>query len=346
MAESLRRRAIRVKRNRGRAGAGPSGYHRLMSFQPTRVAVIGATGPIGIHLIRELARRGLAVRAISRRPDALRPLFAGAGVELAAADALDPEAIRRAVEGCDLVVDCIGLPPERMADHPRTARAISGAAREVAAHCLQVSSYWSFLPHRSEVVDEGLPRQGGHEWFRLRREAEDVMLAAGAAVVHLPDFFGPYVHTSSVQGALAQAAAGVPVQWLGRRDTPREVAYVPDAARIVAALACREEAYGTDWGLPGSGTLTGERLAEIAGAHLGRRVTLRTFPGWLLGILAPLHPTLREIRPILPHYVRPVRYDTRKLTDLLGPVETTPLEEAIPATLDWIAARGLSPEVR
>ncbi len=310
---------------------------RGMSFEPGRIAVMGATGPTGIHLVRELAGRGRKVLAVSRRRQSLEELFSELGVEVAAADALDDGVTSRVVQGCDLVVDCIGLPPQRMADHPRTAEVISRAARAAGARCLQISSYWSFLPHRGEEVSEDQPRLGGHDWFRLRREAEDVMLAAGAAVVHLPDFFGPHVHTSSVQMALGEALAGKPVQWLGRSDTPREVAYVADAMRIVANLAERDEAYGADWGLPGSGHLTGKKLAEIASEHLGRAVALRAAPGWLLRILARVHPAVRPIRPLIPHYVRAVRYDTSKLRRLLGEVETTPLEVAIPATLDWIA---------
>jgi hypothetical protein len=64
-----------------------------------------------------------------------------------------------------------------------------------------------------------------------------MMLVAGAAVVHLPDFFGPEVHTSTVQNALEEAISGKPVSWMGQSDTPREAAYVPDAMRIVANLA-------------------------------------------------------------------------------------------------------------
>ena len=310
-----------------------------MTFEPKRIAVIGATGPTGVLLVRELASRGRKVVAVSRRREVLEKLFGGEGVEVAAADALDAESIGRAVEGCDLVIDCIGLPPDRMADHPKTAHVISQAARTAGARCLQISSYWSFFPHQGEVVNEAHPRRGGHEWFRLRREAEDVMLAAGAAVVHLPDFFGPHVHTSTVQMALEQAVAGKPVSWLGRSETPREAAYLPDAMRIVADLAERDEAYGTDWGLPGSGLLTADRLAEIASEHLGRPVTVRAAPGWLLKILSLVHPALREVRPVIPHYVRAVRYDTSKVRGLLGEVKTTPFEEAIPATLDWIAKR-------
>lgn len=311
-----------------------------MASPRNRVTVIGATGPTGIHVVREFAQRGRSVLAVSRRLDTPGGVFADhPGVRTAAVDALDPDAVARVVEGCDLVVDCIGLPPERMADHPRIARVVSEAARRASARCVQISSYWSFLPHDGEVVDERHPRRGGHAWFRLRREAEDIFLAAGAAVVHLPDFFGPHVHTSSVQAALQEAAAGGPVHCLGRADTARETAYVPDAMRIVADLAERDEAYGTDWGLPGSGPLSAERLAAIASEHLGTPIRVSPASGWMLQILSLVHPKLRAIRPIVPHYTRPVRYDTSKLRALLGEMLTTPLEQAIPETLRWIGER-------
>ncbi len=314
------------------------------------ITVLGATGPTGIHLVRELAGRGRRVVAVSRSRDRLEELFSGdAGPEggaalphpvgIATADALDPAAVARVVDGSDLVVDCIGLPPERMADHPKTARVIAEAARETGARCLQISSYWAFLPHRGESVSEGHPREGGHRWFQLRREAEDAMLASGAAVVHLPDFFGPHVHTSTVQNALREAVAGEPVNWLGRADVPREASYVPDAMRIVADLAEREAAYGTDWAIPGSGPLTAERLAAVASGHLGREVSVRAYPAWLLKLLAWVHPALRQARPMIPHYVRPVHYDTTKLRSLLGDPDLTPFEEAIPRTLDWLQGK-------
>lgn len=41
------------------------------------------------------------------------------------------------------------------------------------------------------------------------------MLGAGAAVVHLPDFFGSHVHTGTVQNALQEAASGKAVNWRG-----------------------------------------------------------------------------------------------------------------------------------
>lgn len=304
-----------------------------------RIAVIGSTGPTGIHLVRELVSRGRTVVAVSRRRDRMEDLFDSDRVEIRVADALDAGAVGAAVSGCTLVADCIGLPPERMADHPRTARIIVDAAAKADARCLQLSSYWSFFPQRLQVVNESHPRRGGHKWFRLRREAEEIMISAGAAVVHLPDFFGPHVHTSTVQLALQEAVAAKPVSWLGRTDIEREVGYVPDLMRIVADLAEHPDAYGTDWGLPGAGCLTGERCAQISAAKLGRPVGVRGSTRWLLRVLTLVHPQLRRIRPIVPEYLKPVRYDTSKLRNTIGDPSLTSLEAAIGETLAWLERR-------
>lgn len=112
---------------------------------------------------------------------------------------------------------------------------------------------------------------------------------------------------------------------------------MPDAMRTVADLAERDEAYGEDWAVPGNGVLSPRALAGIAGEHLGREIAVRPAPPWLLRLLGLLIPKLRPVVPLAPHYSRPVRYDASKLTGLLGPVERTPLPEAIAATLTWLA---------
>jgi hypothetical protein len=42
-------------------------------------------------------------------------------------------------------------------------------------------------------MNESHPRSGGPPWVRYRREAEDILCEAGAAILHLPDFYGPHV---------------------------------------------------------------------------------------------------------------------------------------------------------
>src|SRR5262249_19896581 len=88
----------------------------------TKIAIVGATGPTGIHLVAELCRHTAAVRVIARDMDKLARLFPDAAVAKRSADILDADATLRAIDGCDLVYDCVGLPGDQMHLHPVTAR--------------------------------------------------------------------------------------------------------------------------------------------------------------------------------------------------------------------------------
>ena len=62
----------------------------------TKIAIVGATGPTGIHLAAELCRHTAAVRVIARDMDKLARLFPDAAVEKRPADILDADATLRA----------------------------------------------------------------------------------------------------------------------------------------------------------------------------------------------------------------------------------------------------------
>ena len=187
-------------------------------------------------------------------------------------------------------------------------------------------------------MNESHPRSGGPPWVRYRREAEDVLCEAGAAILHLPDFYGPYVHVSTLQNALNEAASGKTVNWLGSADTQREYIYVPDAMRIAAAVGARTKAFGGHWCLPGGGPLSGRQAAEIAGRYLGRPVKLRSAGMMTLRIVSLFNKDLRGLLQVAPDYMKPVNYDTRKLLRLLGPQRMTSYADGIGQTLTWISS--------
>jgi nucleoside-diphosphate-sugar epimerase len=138
-------------------------------------------------------------------------------------------------------------------------------------------------------MNEDHPRSGGPPWVRYRREAEDVLREAGAAILHLPDFYGPHVHVSTLQNALFEAASGKAVNWLGRTDVQREYVYVPDAMRIAVGIGARNDALGEHWCLPGSGPLSGRQVADIAARHFGRQVKMRSVRMTTLRIVSPFN---------------------------------------------------------
>ena len=304
-----------------------------------RIAVLGATGPTGRALACELLGRESAVRVVSRRADALRACFPAQEFEKTPGDAMEYASLAAALEGCDLVIDCIGLPGERMAEHPASARNIARFVMRSGARCMQVSSYWSFMPIKELPLSERHPRQGGPPWARFRRETEDILRDAGGAIVHLPDFFGPHVHTSTLQLGVIDAVNGRPMSWIGPAHVERDYIYVPDAMRVVAGLLTRDEAYGGDWVVPGSGPVSAIRLAAILTKLLHREVRVRAAPPWLLRILGIFKKDLRGFMQVVPEYVKPISFDGSKLGRLLGPTARTPYEDALRATLASIPGR-------
>lgn len=304
-----------------------------------KAAVLGATGPTGIHLVPRLREQGLAVRVVSRSAQRLEQSFGALGVERHAADLVDAAGTRRAVDGCDLAFNCVGLPAEAMERHAVVAHNVVAAAAAAGARCVHVSSCWAYLPVVETPVNERHPRTGGGPWVRHRRAAENVHLEAGAAVVHLPDFYGPHVHVSTLQQALAEAAQGKAMSWIGAADTPREYVFVPDAMATVSRLATHEAAYGEHWIVPGSGPLTGRQAARIAGRVLGRDVKLRAAGLTLLRLVGLFNKALRDFLQIAPEYVKPVTYDAGKLEGLLGAQPRTSYDDGIRKTLEWLTER-------
>jgi len=306
----------------------------MISFR--KATILGATGPTGIHLTSRLRGRVPAIRVVSRSSRNLERMFPETDLERVAEDVLEEGGALRAIEGCDLVFDCIGLPSELMDRHPKVAEHVAAAVTKTGGRCVQVSSYWAYLPIVRLPLDESHPREGGPPWVLYRRAAEDALQNAGAAIVHLPDFYGPHVHTSVLQNALRDAVHEKPMNWIGAAGVPREHIFVPDAMKAVVDLAHREKAYGDRFVFPGAGPLTGRRLAEIASEHLGREVKLRPAAPWLLRIVALFNKELRSFLPMVPHYVQPMSFDAGKLRTLLGTVETTHYDQRVGETLDWL----------
>ena len=304
-----------------------------------KAVILGATGPIGISLAYSLQQSGLVVRVVSRSETNLKRWFADTVEERVIADVADADESQRAVAGCDLVFNCIGLPGDQMHQHPIVARNIAAAIARTGARCVHLSSYWAYLPAVQLPLTEQHPRTGGSKWVQYRRAAEDILQQAGAAIVNLPDFYGPHVHTSTLQQALVDAVRGRPMRWIGTADTVHEYVFVPDAVHIATTLASYREAYGQRWIVPAAGPITGRKVVDIVSRLLHARLRLRTAGPAVLRIASLFSKTLRGFMQMVPEYVKPITYDASKLEDLIGRQAVTRYDEGIAKTLDWLTAR-------
>lgn len=88
----------------------------LLAFK--RAVILGAIGAIGTVLAHLLQEGGLPVRVVSRSEANLKRCFPDTIKERVAADVLQASDTRRAIAGCDLVFNCIGLAGNQMHQHP------------------------------------------------------------------------------------------------------------------------------------------------------------------------------------------------------------------------------------
>ena len=79
-----------------------------------RIAVLGATGVYGRHLLPRLAADGYRVRALVRKPEAAT-IATACGAELAATDIFDEASLRAGLVGCDIAINLATSLPGRVA---------------------------------------------------------------------------------------------------------------------------------------------------------------------------------------------------------------------------------------
>ena len=133
------------------------------------ILITGATGRTGSHAARELAARGLPVRALVRNPTKAATL-AAAGVELVTGDAGDADSLRAAMQGVRKVAVIFPNGEQQLALEKRVVDAAITAGVE---HVLKISSMES-LPtarnptHRVHWESEEYIRASGIAWTMVR----------------------------------------------------------------------------------------------------------------------------------------------------------------------------------
>jgi uncharacterized protein YbjT (DUF2867 family) len=137
-----------------------------------RVLLTGATGYVGGRLLAELERRGVALRCFLRRPESLRGR-AAPSTELAAGDALDAQAVARALGAVDAAYYLIhSMGGEDFAARDREAARIFGtAAREAGVKRIV------YLGGLGENVG------GLSEHLQSRQETGEILRESGVPVV-------------------------------------------------------------------------------------------------------------------------------------------------------------------
>lgn len=225
-----------------------------------RIAVTGATGFVGPHLVAALARRGWTLRLLMRRWSPL-PSLAGVEAEIVWGDLADENSLRALVAGVHAVVHAAGLikarrPQDFMAVNRDGTARLSAAApnlpflllSSLAAREPQLSTYAASKRAAEEIL---VGRPGG--WLALRA----------------PAVYGPGDRETLAYFRAARRGIALQPAMAGARLSLIHVADLAEALALAVEHPLPAAVYEVDDGHEGGYRYSD--MARAAGQALGRR---------------------------------------------------------------------------
>lgn len=313
-------------------------------WRDMRVLVSGAGGFIGSHLTERLVAEGATVRAFvhynSRSDPGLLQWAAPeafAQVEMIGGDLRDPDAVRKAVRGCDLVFHLgavISIPYSYR--HPAEVAATNFMGTlNVLLACRDLGIDRLIHTSTSEVygtalrvpIDESHPLQGQSPYSASKigadKLAESFHCTYQLPVVTVRPFntYGPRQSARAViPTIITQALAGCSVR-LGSLETVRDFTFVDDTVDgfLCAALATDVEGHTFNLG-------TGQ---EIRIGELAEKIIQKT------GTPSRIEIDPMRLRPANSEVMRLIS-NNAQARERLGWRPTVSLDEGLDRTLDWI----------
>jgi nucleoside-diphosphate-sugar epimerase len=312
------------------------------------VAVTGANGFIGLHLVAALQQRGITVRPLLRKPDP--HLDTG----IVVGDLTEAGALSETLAQVDCVVHCAGMAHVTLrgeADLARASQINVEATRKLAAAAATAGvKQFIFLSSAKVMGDRSGPRPWTESdpivpadpYGRSKAAAESALAEVAAAsglgvtVLRPPLVYGPGVRANFLR-LLALADTPWPLP-LASATAPRSMVYVGNLAAAVIACLGRQEALGQTFFVTDADDWPVARLLQTLRAQLGRPHRLLPCPAGLLELGAAAAGRREELHKLL----APLSCSSARLQTRLGWRPPVPVEQALRITVDWYRDHGRS----
>jgi len=319
--------------------------------------VTGATGLLGSHVAEQLLARGERVRAFVR-PTSDTTFLRQLGVELTVGDLTEPDSLRRAIEGADVVYHCAARVgdwgPWRVFQREiidATANLLDACRTVGVGRVLHVSSIIVYgHPHiRQEQFTEDEPL-GQNLWLwdyycRAKVRAEELCRGyPGDLTIVRPSWmYGPRDRTTLPRFLKALAAGRVGI--LGSGDNLLNIVYAGDVAAGAIQAANDPRAKGQAYNLSSEGQITQHAFLDLLTDVMGQPRIRWHFPYWLAfagGFMSELVGRVVRMRrpPHMTRYAvaligRSTRFSIAKAREQLGWRPRVDVREGLQRSLDW-----------
>lgn len=257
-------------------------------MEQQRITIFGGSGFIGRYVVERLADQGAIVTVAVRdveKAKFLRPLGQVGQVTPIVANVRDAEALARAVEGADAVINLVGILHKQGRQTFKSIHADAPAAIARAAAKAGVAR----LVHVSAI---GADTDALSEYHRSKDAGEDAIRKnfPTATILRPSIVFGQEDGFFNLFGMLARVMPFLPL--FGGGKTRFQPVYVGDVATAIVNALAVPAAPGKTYELGGPSVYTFAELMEIVLEHTGRKRLLLPIPfaigelkGRILGLL-------------------------------------------------------------
>ena len=297
--------------------------------------ILGAGGAIGTELAKELPRYTQKIRLVSRNPVAVNP-----SDEIFAADITDPAAVRRAVEGSEVVYLAAGFPYSAKVwreTWPRVMRNTLDACADTGARLVFFDNVYSYdiasIGDMTEDSPINPPSRKGQVRAHLLQMISDEAEAGRvqALVARAADFYGPSIRQTSMltETVFKNLAAGKKAFWMGDPKCRHAYTYTPDAGKATALLGNTPDAFNQSWHLPTvAESMSGEEWVEAIAAELGAKPAYQAVPKWLVRVMGLFTPIMSEMVEMYYQFDRDYVFRSDKFEARFG-IKPTPCLQGI-----------------
>ncbi|MBV9332520.1 MAG: NAD-dependent epimerase/dehydratase family protein [Candidatus Eremiobacteraeota bacterium] len=303
------------------------------------VGLIGGTGAVGRAVAAALSEQNRGYRVIGRSKDALEKLFADdPRAELVTWNA-DADSARAALEGVESAIYLVGVPYDHFELHPKIMKAtLEGAKSAGVRRLLLIGTVYPYGLAQSNTVDETHPREPRAFNAKMRKEQEDLLLAAHGhgletVVLRLPDLYGPGMEKSYLTAQFANAPLGKRSMVIGPVDVRHEWAFIPDCARVAVRVLDEPRAYGTFWNYAGPGEITQREFSDRIYAACGQKPKYLVLNKTVLQLFGVFNGEMRNFAEMNYLMSDPIILNDDRLRALLGTLPKTSYDDGIRLTL-------------
>jgi uncharacterized protein YbjT (DUF2867 family) len=265
----------------------------------TLVTVFGGSGFVGRHVVQALARTGCRIRVAVRRPDLagfLQPLGGTGQIHAVQANLRYEASVRRAVEGCDGVINLVGILQQTA---KQTFTALQGAGAGLAARMAREAGARAFV----QLSAIGANRLSPSAYARTKAEGEELVRRSfpGSVILRPSIVFGPEDAFFNRFGAMGRISPVMPL--IGGGKTRFQPVYVGDVAQAAMAGLDGRAKPGVIYELGGPRVYTFRELLDLVADYTEHRRPYLPLPFWL----AKLQGAVMQILPNAPLTVDQVR---------------------------------------